>query len=131
MQKDFLGRGWKYPVNVDNSHEIAMSEYDKDIEEAILIILGTAKGERIMRPDFGCGIHDMVFASINSATLTVMENSVQEALLSWEPRIDLIEIKVNDEQAQNGKVMISIDYSVRNTNKRYNLVYPFYLSEGS
>ena len=130
MQKDFLGRGWKYPVCVDSSHEIAMSEYDKDIEESILIILGTAKGERIMRPDFGCGIHDMVFASINSATLTVMENSVQEALLSWEPRIDLIEIKVNAEQAQNGKVIISIDYSVRNTNKRYNLVYPFYLSEG-
>ena len=131
MQKDFLGKGWKYPVYVDHQHEIAMSEYDNDIKEAIWIILGTARGERVMRPDFGCGIHDMVFASLNSATLTLMENSVQEALLSWEPRIDLIGIQVSDEYAQEGKVVISIDYRVRSTNKRDNLVYPFYLKEGS
>ncbi len=131
MAKEFLGRGWKFPVMADaKTGRISMSEYEQDIKEAIWIILSTAKGERIMRPDFGCGIHDFVFASINIATLTLIENSVRESLTMWEPRIELMDVKISSDEINNGKLMISIDYKVRTTNNRFNLVYPFYLKEG-
>lgn len=131
MAKDFLGVGWKYPVNADYNGKIAMSRYEEDIKEAIWIILGTAKGERVMRPDFGCGIHDLVFASINTATVTLVEDSVREALTFWEPRIELIKVEASTEYADEGKLPVSIDFRVRTTNNRFNLVYPFYLKEGS
>lgn len=130
MAKEFLGIGWKYPVKVDIDGKIAMSEYEVDIREAILIILGTAKGERVMRPDFGCGIHDLVFAPINPATISLVENSVREGLTLWEPRIELIKVEVSDKHSSEGKLLISIDYRVRVTNNRFNLVYPFYQKEG-
>ncbi len=130
MAKDFLGAGWKYPVRTDADRKIAMSEYEEDIKEAIWIILGTAKGERVMRPDFGCGIHDLVFAPINTATVNLVENAVREALTLWEPRIELTKVEVSTEQADEGKLIVSIDYRVRTTNNRFNLVYPFYLKEG-
>jgi hypothetical protein len=130
MAKDFLGAGWKYPVRTDADRKIAMSEYEEDIKEAIWIILGTAKGERVMRPDFGCGIHDFVFAPINTATVNLVENGVREALTLWEPRIELTKVEVSTEQADEGKLIVSIDYRVRTTNNRFNLVYPFYLKEG-
>jgi phage baseplate assembly protein W len=130
MAKDFLGAGWKYPVRTDADRKIAMSEYEVDIKEAIWIILGTAKGERVMRPDFGCGIHDFVFAPINTATVNLVENAVREALTLWEPRIELTKVEVSTEQADEGKLIVSIDYRVRTTNNRFNLVYPFYLKEG-
>ncbi len=130
MAKDFLGAGWKYPVRTDADRKIAMSEYEEDIKEAIWIILGTAKGERVMRPDFGCGIHDFVFAPINTATVNLVENSVREALTLWEPRIELTKVEVSTEQVDEGKLIVSIDYRVRTTNNRFNLVYPFYLKEG-
>lgn len=131
MAKEFLGAGWKFPVQVTPSGRIALSQYEEDIKEAIWIILGTAKGERIMRPDFGCGIHDLVFAPINTATLTLVENSVREALTVYESRIELIQVKASAEHADEGKLIVSIDYRVRSTNNRFNLVYPFYLKEGS
>lgn len=130
MAKDFLGKGWKYPVNIDNNRKIEMSEYETDIKEAIWIILGTAKGERVMRPDFGCGIHDLVFAPINATTISMVENSVREGLTTWEPRIELIKVEVSDKESSMGKLLVSIDYRVRITNNRFNLVYPFYLKEG-
>lgn len=130
MAKDFLGAGWKYQVRTDADRKIAMSEYEEDIKEAIWIILGTAKGERVMRPDFGCGIHDFVFAPINTATVNLVENAVREALTLWEPRIELTKVEVSTEQADEGKLIVSIDYRVRTTNNRFNLVYPFYLKEG-
>ena len=130
MAKDFLGVGWKYPVKVDFNGKIAMSRYEEDIHEAIRIILATAKGERVMRPDFGCGIHDLVFAPINTATVTLVQNSVQEALTLWEPRVELLKVEVSTDRADEGKLPISIDYRVRVTNNRFNLVYPFYVKEG-
>lgn len=130
MAKDFLGKGWKYPVNIGNNRKIQMSEYETDIKEAIWIILGTAKGERVMRPDFGCGIHDLVFAPINATTISMVENSVREGLTTWEPRIELIKVEVSDKESSMGKLLVSIDYRVRITNNRFNLVYPFYLKEG-
>ena len=130
MAKEFLGKGWRFPVNVDADGQIAMSEHEQDIREAIRIILTTSKGERVMRPDFGCGIHDFVFASINTATLTLIESSVREALTLWEPRIELMNVGASTERIGEGVLLISIDYKVRTTNNQFNLVYPFYLREG-
>ncbi len=131
MERNFLGVGWKYPVYFTFEGKIAKSEYEQDIKEAIWIILGTAKGERVMRPDFGCGIHDLVFTPINTATITLVENSVREALTIWEPRIELIKVEASSEKSEEGKMLVSIDYRVRTTNNRFNLVYPFYIKEGS
>ncbi|NTU41446.1 MAG: GPW/gp25 family protein [Nitrospirales bacterium] len=131
MAKEFLGKGWKYPVMTTPVGGIGLSVYEDDIREAILIILGTAKGERVMRPDFGCGIHDLVFAPINTATLTLVENSVREALTIYEPRIELMQVSASAERAGEGKLLVSIEYRVRTTNNRFNLVYPFYLREGN
>lgn len=129
--KDFLGRGWKYPVTPDwNTGKVAMSAFEQDIREAIWIILSTAQGERVMRPDFGCGIHDLAFASINTANLALIESNVREALAKYEPRIDILQISLSQEEAENGKLLISIDYQVRQTNSEFNLVYPFYIKEG-
>ncbi len=129
MSKEFLGKGWKFPVNAGKDGRIATSLYEEDIKEAIWIILGTAKGERVMRPDFGCGIHDLVFSPINTATVNLVEKSVREALTIWEPRIELIKVEVSSEEADHGSMPVSIDYRVRTTNNRFNLVYPFYLKE--
>jgi hypothetical protein len=130
MAKEFLGVGWTYPVGTKMNGDIAMSQFEDDIREAIPIILGTAKGERVMRPDFGCGIHDLVFSPINTATITLVENSVREALTVYEPRIELIKVEALSDRAEEGKLLVNIDYRVRSTNSRFNLVYPFYLKEG-
>lgn len=130
MAKEFLGKGWRFPVNVDAQGEIHMSEYEQDIKEAIWIILTTSKGERVMRPDFGCGIHDYVFTVINTTTLSLIENSVREALVLWEPRIEVLAVDISREKINEGQLLVSIDYRVRTTNNRFNLVYPFYLTEG-
>ncbi|MBE9594780.1 MAG: GPW/gp25 family protein [Proteobacteria bacterium] len=129
MAKEFLGRGWKFPVNVSSAGQIEMSEHEEDIKDAIWIILSTSKGERVMRQDFGCGIYDFVFATINTATLGMVEASVREALTLWEPRIELVNVNVSVGKAEEGKLLISIDYRVRSTNNEFNLVYPFYLKE--
>lgn len=130
MSKEFLGRGWKFPVVSDLNGKIMMSEHEKDIKEAIWIILATSKGERVMRPTFGCGIHDYVFEHLNITTIKMMEDSIREALTLWEPRIELMNVQASTEKVNEGKIIISIDYLVRSTNNQFNLVYPFYLMEG-
>src|SRR3977135_3594591 len=91
-QRDFLGVGWKFPLQVTASGGIAQARYEQRIEESIYLILSTAKGERVMLPDFGCGIHELVFAPNNSTTLTVVVQTVREALVAYEPRIDVLDI---------------------------------------
>ncbi|MCG8364045.1 MAG: GPW/gp25 family protein [Pseudanabaenales cyanobacterium] len=131
MAKAFLGIGWKFPVKVDSvTGKIVMSEYEEDIRESIWIILATAKGERIMQPDFGCGIHNFVFATLNMATIGLVESSVREALTRWEPRIDLNQVMVSLAQGTVGKLEINVNYRVRTTNNEFNFVYPFYLQGG-
>ena len=130
MAKEFLGQGWKFPVGVGPTWQIEMSKYETDIQEAIWIILGTSKGERVMRQDFGCGIHDFVFATINTTTTGMIAASVREALTMWEPRMEIIGVDVSTDRADEGKLLISIDYRVIRTNNEFNLVYPFYLREG-
>ena len=128
--KEFQGTGWKFPVQTDALGNIALSQGEQDIREAIWVILSTARGERMMRPDFGCGIHDLVFAPINTATLTSVEVNVREALTFFEPRIDVIKVEASSREAGQGRLLISIDYRLRETNNEFNLVFPFYLSEG-
>lgn len=130
MSKEILGVGWKFPPSTDGHGRIALSRHEEDIRESILIILRTAKGERLMRPDFGCGINNYVFSSINTLNISRMENEVREALVQWEPRIELLEVRTDSTGAANGRLMIEINYRVRATNTRFNLVYPFYLREG-
>ncbi len=130
MARDFLGTGWRFPPGADAAGTVSLSRFEADIKEAIWIILSTAKGERAMRPEFGCGIHDLVFAPINNATLREVETSVFTALTEFEPRIEIISVSASDREAKNGKLLISIDYRVIITNNEFNMVFPFYLSEG-
>jgi phage baseplate assembly protein W len=130
-KREFLGRGWAFPVQLDAATgTVAIAEYEEDIRQAIRIILGTAPGERVMRPDFGCGIYDMVFEVIDAATLTRVNNLIQQSLTLYEPRIELLRVDVDPYQAAQGRLDVSIDYRVRSTNQAGNLVYPFYFREG-
>lgn len=129
MAREFLGRGWKFPVSVDSRGGIAMSQHEDDIREAIWIILSTSRGERAMNPDFGCGVHDMVFSSISTSTLGMIRESVREALILWEPRIEVSDVKAKVDGFEEGRVEVTVDYLVRATNNEFNLVYPFYLKE--
>ncbi len=124
---DFLGSGWAFPFRISPSGGIALSRHDFDIEEAIRIILSTAKGERHMRPEFGCGIHDLVFAPNNATTTGLVRTYIEEAIGWWEPRVEVIDISVDTEQDERNKLMVSIRYKIRATNDERNLVYPFYL----
>ena len=127
MARNFLGRGWKYPVEVDRAGGIAMSELDESIRQSIHIILGTAPGERVMRPNFGCGIHDLVYAPNNLSTASLAAHFCIEALGKWEPRIDEIEAHADPSDDDPNRLDISIKYKVRATNTSRNLVYPFYI----
>ncbi|HEY9617783.1 MAG TPA: GPW/gp25 family protein [Microcoleaceae cyanobacterium] len=128
--KEFLGRGWQFPVVVNAAGKLSTSEYEQDIREAIWIILSTSKGERAMQPLFGCGIHDFVFASLSVATLGLIESSVRESLIQWEPRIEVEQIRVEPDYKEPSQLQIDIHYRVRTTNNEFNLVYPFYLRGG-
>ncbi len=130
MGQEFLGTGWKFPVQLDGQGEIAFSRHEQDIRESIRIILGTAQGERVMRPDFGCGIHDYVFAPNNARTAGLVRHHVEEALSLWEPRIEVKEVRVEPDPSDKAVMLIVIDYLVRDTDSRFNLVYPFYLERG-
>lgn len=131
MPKTILGSGWTFPVRLNRRDEISMSHFEEKIAQSIQIILGTAKGERVMRPDFGCDIHDAMFSVIDSGVLTVMRNAVEEALILWEPRIEVRDIRIDTAPLSSGRIDITVDYLVRYTNSAHNLVYPYYLeSEG-
>ena len=128
---DLLGKGWKYPIQLDEQNEIALAKGEEDIQEAIWIILSTAFGERLMHPDFGCGIHELVFAPNNTGTAGLARFYVEDALTRWEPRIDVEEVEVQMDPAEQELLLISVSYRVRTTDSRYNLVYPFYLTRGA
>jgi phage baseplate assembly protein W len=130
MGKDFLGKGWRFPVEPDARAALVYSSEEAKIQESIMIILGTARGERVMRPDFGSRLHELVFAPINSSTRSLAANYVTEALVAWEPRIDVRRVDVARHLAEDGALHINIEYEVRATNSIFNLVYPYYLLEG-
>ncbi len=126
INADFLGKGWKFPFTVKNGRIASAAEEDS-IKESILIILGTAKGERLMRPGFGSGLYNLVFAPNNTSTATMVEFYVKEALLEWEPRIEVLKVDVSSDANSGNKLEITINYLVKSTNTKENLVYPFYL----
>ena len=147
---EFLGRGWRFPPALDLKG-VAMSAYEQKIAESIRIVLGTSKGERVMRPEFGCGIHDLVFESANESTLALIRAAVTEGLILWEPRVELLDVRIEAAPGyrlragpsgnstgslspagiRDGALIIAIDYRIRSTNNEFNLVYPFFLRQGA
>jgi phage baseplate assembly protein W len=124
---EIIGSGLAFPLGVDRRGGIALARDEQDIEQAIQLILGTAPGERPMRPEFGCGVHDFVFGSIDANTIGQMEQAIREALDRWEPRITVRRVAFNASDSQAGLLTIDITYEVRATNTTRNLVYPFYV----
>ncbi|WP_173922828.1 GPW/gp25 family protein [Agromyces sp. Marseille-P2726] len=127
MSQEFVGRGWSFPVHVDVSGRIALSSDAREIEESIHLILATTPGERPMRPEFGCGVHDYVFAPADAATAGGIGDAVRTALAMWEPRIDVTGVRVTFDHADEGLLLIDIGYEIRGSNDPRNLVFPFYV----
>lgn len=126
---DFLGRGWKFPVALKEG-KIASSEGEDSIRESIRIVLGTSRGERVMRPDFGCRIDELVFAPNDTSTATLIAVNITEALEKWEPRIEVLNVNAVPDEEEGNKLNINIEYMVKSSNSKNNLVYPFYLERG-
>ena len=127
MPNSFLGTGWKFPLDLDVNGGMAMVSDEESIRQSIWQILSTAPGERVMRPDFGCGMHNLVFAPNTVGTAGQIINEVQEALIKWEPRIDVLTVDAIPDESKPNLLRIAIAYQVRTTNNHFNLVYPFYL----
>ena len=128
--REYLGVGWKFPLQVTPSGAIAKARYEHRVEESVYLILATAKGERVMLPDFGCGIHELVFAPNTPNTIGLVAQQVRRALVDWEPRIDVLDIVVDSPEGEPNLLLIKIGYRIRANNALANLVYPFYLREG-
>jgi uncharacterized protein len=124
---EIIGTGVGFPLRVDRQGAIALVSGSDDINEAITLILSTAQGERPMRPLFGCGIHDYVFESIDAYTIGRLEREVRIAIDRWEPRVEIAGLSIDTSEAEVGKLAIELEYIVRATNDRRNLVYPFYV----
>jgi phage baseplate assembly protein W len=124
---EIIGSGLAFPLQVDRRGGIALARDETDIEQAIELILGTAPGERPMRPEFGCGVHDFVFDSIDATTVGRMELAIRDALDRWEPRVFVETVEFNLDEVGDGRLIIDIGYRVRVTNTMRNLVYPFYV----
>jgi phage baseplate assembly protein W len=129
VAREFLGQGWGYPFQLTGGASgqiVAASEEDK-VRQSIAIILRTAPGERVMRPDFGCGIHNLVFDTISDELLGQILTEVSDALTRWEPRIQVQGVGAQQDDDDPNRLLIEIDYLVRATNSRFNLVFPFYV----
>ena len=130
--RDFLGRGLKFPLQVDpRTGKLSMVSHEEDIREAIEIILRTMQGERVMRPEFGTNVMEYVFSASSSSLQQSLANEVKTQLLYQEPRITDVEAECRELNEQTGALVVEVRYTVRSTNNRYNHVYPFYITEGS
>lgn len=127
--RGFLGQGLAWPLQIDPRGGIALARGERDIEQAVHIILETAPGERVMRPEFGCHIHDLVFGSYDAATEGLVIHYVQQALERWEPRIDVLEVSVDTHPAQDGALLVSIRYRIKDTHDERSIVHPFFVRE--
>ncbi|HYP30286.1 MAG TPA: GPW/gp25 family protein [Burkholderiaceae bacterium] len=141
MANEFLGRGWRFPLLPDDTGSLGWCEGQANVEQSLRILLLTAVGERVMRPTFGTEAPQLVFAPGSDQYLRRLEQSIQDAVRDFEPRVDLIEVRAEPEVADPGttpeasasgraeaRVTVSISYKVRRTNSRFNLVFPFYLA---
>lgn len=134
IDKDFLGVGWSFPPEFHkqtNAFGVKMVSAEEDIAESLRILLSTVPGERIMQPTYGCGLHAMVFESINESTITELKDIIERSVLFFEPRITLESIDIDTDESLEGSLKIQLNYIVRTTNTRSNIVYPFYYLEGS
>jgi phage baseplate assembly protein W len=127
---EFLGRGFKFPIRVNGRGGLSWSEGEEAIAEAIWIILSTPKRSRVMEPEFGCGAYDYIFAPNNATTLAMVQNEVMRALVRFEARIDVLDVRVTAQADLPNLLLVEIDYRVRANNAAHNIVYPFYLNEG-
>ena len=127
---EFLGKGWAFPLGVDARGGIALSSGEHEIEQAIWMILLTPKGQRVMRPEFGCLIHDLIFAPNDAATAGLAAHYVEESLQMWEPRIRVLEVKAMADPDDEARLLIEIHYEIKATFDRRSLVYPFYRIPG-
>ncbi|MEV4889385.1 GPW/gp25 family protein [Nonomuraea sp. NPDC055795] len=127
MSRDFIGSGWAFPIAVDRTGSIALVAAEREIAESIYLILATSPGERPMRPEFGCAIHDLVFAPANAGTAGLISYEVRRAVERWEFRVDLHDVQVGFGRADEGILLIDIRYTIRGDNDPRNLVFPFYV----
>ena len=130
LNEEFIGRGWAFPLRTDATGGIALVSREREIEEAIRLILGTAPGERPMRPEFGCRIHDFVFGTADGTTANDVGVEVRRSLARWEPRIEVHDVVVSFDPLDQPVLYIDVRYSIRDTNDRRNLVFPFYVIPG-
>ena len=130
LEARILGRGWAAPARVDGTGEARLDAGAEKVRQSILLVLGTRRGERAMRPDFGAGLEDFLFEPLSSTTAALLRHRVETALVQWEPRIDVLEVLVDVADRGRGRLDITIGYRVRASNTFYNLVYPFFLQEG-
>ncbi len=130
----FLGTGWRFPPAFNKSAQamgVAMVSHEEDINESLQILLGTAPGERVMYPSYGCGLKLMVFENFDQSALTELKDMIKRAVLFFEPRITLDRIDVDLQEIDQGCIRFCLNYTVRTTNNRSNIVYPFYFNEGT
>ncbi len=130
VARDFLGSGWAFPVGLDQRGRIALASQETDVEQSIRIILLTPKGQRMMRPDFGCHVHELLFAQNDGTTAGLAAHYVTEALNMWEPRIHVLAVKASPDGADRSRLLIDIDYEIKATLDRRSLVFPFYTIPG-
>lgn len=126
-ENDVIGRGWQFPPRIGRRGGIGLIGGETEIEQAILIILRTAPGQRMMRPEFGCELHDLVFMPNNSDTASKVKRAVRQALGRWEPRINVVDVGVRPDPDDAARLLIDIQYRIKATHDRRSLVYPFYL----
>ena len=126
MSNEFVGAGWAFPLELDQTGSFALVTDDREVQQAIRLIIGTAYGERPMRPDFGCAIHDFVFAEANAATAGRIATEVRASLHRWEPRIEVDDVGVTVDEADCSLLYVDIRYHIKKTNDPRNLVFPFY-----
>ena len=148
INKDFLGRGWSFPPEfskktekenkaqsqnalIETKSDVLMTTDREDINNSLIILLSTQLGERVMLPDYGCNLQDMLFEPLTLTLVTQIKGIIERAILYHEPRINLLNIEIDNEDELEGKVLIEIDYEIRNTNTRSNLVFPFYKGEAT
>jgi phage baseplate assembly protein W len=131
MEPDFQGKGWNFPVKPGRGGKLTFTSGEEKIRQSIWIILSTAPGERQMRPGFGCGIHDLVFEPNTAALRGVVQAKAREALTRWEPRIDVLDVRVETPSDARNYLLIRVDYRTRSNNAFFNLVYPFFINEGA
>ena len=132
LNRAYLGRGWGFPTRFNfQTRNVELVAEEADIRQSLMILLGTRPGERVMRPDFGCNLDIMLFEPLTTTLITEVKDVIRTAILYYEPRIEVLKIEIHAEANEASMILIELEYLIRNTNSRFNLVYPFYLDEAS